>query len=227
MHFTCPPGCLPSFSASKPHTAPARPHPTSLVLPAHCPPRSPSRKLFRYIAGDADTPTAGLPTQSPYARGPIGGDDSVASSLASPSRMLRKIPRAPFKASRACRQHRTACTARHAPLCVSLRCVVPRPHLFARLTLTDPLGRLPPPPPLQVLDAPALADDYYLNLVDWSAQNTLAVGLGTCVYLWSACTSKVTRLVDFGEGGAVCRWARRAWRVPMHWRAGDRWIGAC
>ena len=57
----------------------------------------------------------------------------------------------------------------------------------------------------QVLDAPALADDYYLNLVDWSAQNTLAVGLGTCVYLWSACTSKVTRLVDFGEGGAVCR----------------------
>jgi cell division cycle 20-like protein 1 (cofactor of APC complex) len=56
-----------------------------------------------------------------------------------------------------------------------------------------------------VLDAPALADDYYLNLVDWSAQNTLAVGLGTCVYLWSACTSKVTRLVDFGEGGAVCR----------------------
>jgi cell division cycle 20-like protein 1 (cofactor of APC complex) len=61
--------------------------------------------------------------------------------------------------------------------------------------------------PPQVLDAPALADDYYLNLVDWSAQNTLAVGLGTCVYLWSACTSKVTRLVDFGEGGAVCRWA--------------------
>lgn len=60
--------------------------------------------------------------------------------------------------------------------------------------------------PQQVLDAPALADDYYLNLVDWSSQNVLAVGLGTCVYLWSACTSKVTRLVDFGEGGAVCRW---------------------
>ncbi|KAI7838985.1 hypothetical protein COHA_007270 [Chlorella ohadii] len=123
------------------------------------PTKSPSRKLFRYIAGDAGTPTAGLPTQSPYARGPIGGEDSLAASLASPSRMLRKIPRAPFK----------------------------------------------------VLDAPALADDYYLNLVDWSAQNTLAVGLGTCVYLWSACTSKVTRLVDFGEGGAVCSvsWSQR------------------
>ncbi|KAI3430499.1 hypothetical protein D9Q98_005094 [Chlorella vulgaris] len=123
------------------------------------PSKSPSRKLFRYLAGDADTPTAGLPTQSPYARGPIGGDDSAASTLASPTRMLRKIPRAPFK----------------------------------------------------VLDAPAVADDYYLNLVDWSAQNTLAVGLGTCVYLWSACTSKVTRLVDFGDGGAVCSvsWSQR------------------
>ena len=46
-------------------------------------------------------------------------------------------------------------------------------------------------PAAQVLDAPALQDDFYLNLVDWSSQNVLAVGLGTCVYLWSACTSKV------------------------------------
>ena len=52
---------------------------------------------------------------------------------------------------------------------------------------------LPPALPLchQVLDAPALKDDFYLNLVDWSAQNLLAVGLDTCVYLWSAHTSKV------------------------------------
>jgi WD40 repeat protein len=42
-----------------------------------------------------------------------------------------------------------------------------------------------------VLDAPALQDDFYLNLVDWSSLNVLAVGLGSCVYLWSACTSKV------------------------------------
>lgn len=44
-----------------------------------------------------------------------------------------------------------------------------------------------------MLDAPELQDDFYLNLVDWSAQNVLAVGLGSCVYLWSACTSQVTR----------------------------------
>ena len=43
---------------------------------------------------------------------------------------------------------------------------------------------------MQVLDAPALQDDFYLNLVDWSSQNVLAVGLGSCVYLWSASTSK-------------------------------------
>ena len=58
----------------------------------------------------------------------------------------------------------------------------------------------PPPPSCQVLDAPALADDFYLNLVDWSAQNVLAVGLGPCVYLWSACTSKA-RGLGGTEGG--------------------------
>ena len=50
--------------------------------------------------------------------------------------------------------------------------------------------------PFKVLDAPELQDDFYLNLVDWSAQNVLSVGLGSCVYLWSACTSQVTKLCD-------------------------------
>jgi len=54
-----------------------------------------------------------------------------------------------------------------------------------------------------VLDAPALQDDYYLNLVDWSSGNVLAVGLGSCVYLWSATTSKVTKLYDLGPQDQV------------------------
>lgn len=58
--------------------------------------------------------------------------------------------------------------------------------------------------PFKVLDAPCLKDDFYLNLVDWSAQNVLAVGLGPCVYLWSACTSVVTKLCDLQFGGPVC-----------------------
>ena len=53
--------------------------------------------------------------------------------------------------------------------------------------------------PTKVLDAPSLQDDFYLNLVDWSSQNVLAVGLGNCVYLWSAATSKVTQLCDLTE----------------------------
>jgi len=52
--------------------------------------------------------------------------------------------------------------------------------------------------PFKVLDAPDLADDFYLNLVDWGSENILAVGLGSCVYLWTASTGKVTKLCDLG-----------------------------
>jgi len=48
------------------------------------------------------------------------------------------------------------------------------------------------------LDAPSLSDDFYLNLIDWSNDNQLAVGLGNCIYLWNAETSKVTRLCEIG-----------------------------
>ncbi|CAO1618070.1 unnamed protein product [Sympodiomycopsis kandeliae] len=50
--------------------------------------------------------------------------------------------------------------------------------------------------PFKVLDAPELADDFYLNLVDWSSSDTLAVGLNKSVYLWSARDSKVEQLVE-------------------------------
>ena len=57
--------------------------------------------------------------------------------------------------------------------------------------------------PYKVLDAPALADDYYLNLVDWSSSNFLSVALASSVYLWSACNSKVTKLCDLEGGDSV------------------------
>ena len=57
------------------------------------------------------------------------------------------------------------------------------------------IGKLP----FKVLDAPQLQDDFYLNLVDWSAMNVLAVGLGSTVYIWSAYTSKVSKLCDVEE----------------------------
>lgn len=43
----------------------------------------------------------------------------------------------------------------------------------------------------QILDAPKLPDDFYMNLIDWSAQNMLAVGLGSSVFLWNAVNSNV------------------------------------
>ncbi|GKB96055.1 FIZZY-related 2-like protein, partial [Tanacetum coccineum] len=46
-----------------------------------------------------------------------------------------------------------------------------------------------------VLDASALQDDFYLNLVYWSSHNVLAVGLGKCV----------TKLYDLGNDDSVCR----------------------
>lgn len=50
--------------------------------------------------------------------------------------------------------------------------------------------------PYRVLDAPELADDFYLNLVDWSSTNVLGVGLGSCVYLWTAHNATVSKLCD-------------------------------
>lgn len=57
--------------------------------------------------------------------------------------------------------------------------------------------------PTKVLDAPALYDDFYLNLVDWSASNLLAVGLSNSVYIWNAGNSKVVRLVELNENDLI------------------------
>jgi cell division cycle 20-like protein 1 (cofactor of APC complex) len=50
--------------------------------------------------------------------------------------------------------------------------------------------------PYKVLDAPDLADDFYLNLVDWGSQNILGVGLGNCVYMWNSSSGRVTKLCE-------------------------------
>jgi cell division cycle protein 20 (cofactor of APC complex) len=55
----------------------------------------------------------------------------------------------------------------------------------------------------RTLDAPDLLDDYYLNLLDWSANNVLAVALGNTVYLWDATTSSIEELLVVDEEGPV------------------------
>ena len=64
--------------------------------------------------------------------------------------------------------------------------------------------------PYKVLDAPDLADDFYLNLVDWGPSNVLAVGLGDSVYLWNSESGKVEQLTRFeGEQVTSVGWIQR------------------
>lgn len=55
----------------------------------------------------------------------------------------------------------------------------------------------------RVLDAPGLVDDYYLNLLDWSSQNILAVALSNCVYLWNGSSGETEPLVELEEDDLV------------------------
>eukprot|EP01107_Rhizomastix_libera_P007741 TRINITY_DN22755_c0_g1_i1.p1 TRINITY_DN22755_c0_g1~~TRINITY_DN22755_c0_g1_i1.p1 ORF type:complete len:469 (+),score=94.54 TRINITY_DN22755_c0_g1_i1:24-1409(+) len=48
----------------------------------------------------------------------------------------------------------------------------------------------------RVLDAPGMVNDYYLNLLSWGARNELAVALGQDVYLWSAESGSISKLLE-------------------------------
>lgn len=61
-------------------------------------------------------------------------------------------------------------------------------------TSTKKNARHIPQIPERILDAPDLIDDYYLNLLDWSCNNHLAVALGGFVYLWNAVSGDIVQL---------------------------------
>jgi cell division cycle protein 20 (cofactor of APC complex) len=54
--------------------------------------------------------------------------------------------------------------------------------------------------PERVLDAPGLVDDYYLNLLDWSSTNYVAIALSESVYIWNAETGDVGCLCSVTNG---------------------------
>lgn len=60
--------------------------------------------------------------------------------------------------------------------------------------------------PERILDAPNLIDDYYLNLIDWSSSNLLAVALGNSVYLWNGNTSETMQLMTSPENICSVNW---------------------
>ncbi|KAH9919943.1 uncharacterized protein B0H18DRAFT_842644, partial [Fomitopsis serialis] len=61
-------------------------------------------------------------------------------------------------------------------------------------------GRKIPTAPERVLDAPGMLDDFYLNIVAWSAQNTLAVALAENTYFWRADSGDVVHVGEMPEG---------------------------
>lgn len=70
--------------------------------------------------------------------------------------------------------------------------------------------------PFKVLDAPDLADDFYLNLVDWGGSNILGVGLGSCVYMWNSASGRVTKLCDLQDDIVTSvSWIQRGTHVAI------------
>ncbi|KZF25038.1 anaphase promoting complex protein [Xylona heveae TC161] len=70
--------------------------------------------------------------------------------------------------------------------------------------------------PYKVLDAPDLADDFYLNLVDWGSSNVLGVGLGSCVYMWNAQSGRVTKLCELqGDTVTSVSWIQRGSHISI------------
>lgn len=76
-----------------------------------------------------------------------------------------------------------------------------------------PISRVP----YKVLDAPELADDFYLNLVDWGSANILGVGLGSSVYMWNSNTGRVNQLCKLPDGDKVTSvsWIQRGSHVAV------------
>lgn len=56
-----------------------------------------------------------------------------------------------------------------------------------------------PSQPERILDAPDIINDYYLQLIDWSHSNVLAVALKNEVYLWNAATGSIDNLLTLDE----------------------------
>ncbi|KAK3813440.1 MAG: WD40-repeat-containing domain protein [Benniella sp.] len=71
--------------------------------------------------------------------------------------------------------------------------------------------------PEKVLDAPGLKDDYYLNLMDWSCSNMIAIGLDKSVFLWDAETGNAECLMSVtGNTDAI---ASVSWAYDGHYLA--------
>ncbi|KAJ5066104.1 fizzy-related protein [Anaeramoeba ignava] len=73
------------------------------------------------------------------------------------------------------------------------------------------------PFPFKILDAPSLEDDFYLNLVDWSNTNLIAVGISKYVFLLNVKTGSVTRICELGSDDKISTvsWIQRGTHIAI------------
>jgi len=64
--------------------------------------------------------------------------------------------------------------------------------------------------PLRVLDAPGVTDDYYTNPIDWGCNNSVAIALGSTVYLWNASTASTVEFNTFNQLITSVHWHQDA-----------------
>jgi cell division cycle protein 20 (cofactor of APC complex) len=65
---------------------------------------------------------------------------------------------------------------------------------------TQAPNRMIPSTSSRILDAPGLIDDFYINPLDWSVNNQIAVALGPSVYLWNASSGAIDELMMMPGG---------------------------
>uniref|UniRef100_A0A7S1EJ41 CDC20/Fizzy WD40 domain-containing protein n=1 Tax=Hemiselmis andersenii TaxID=464988 RepID=A0A7S1EJ41_HEMAN len=94
-----------------------------------------------------------------------------------------------------------------SPMSPSSRLCASSPSSPSSPTAASPKKRRParfiPKSPDKILDAPDLVDDYYLNLLDWSPSNILAVALSQSVFLWNASTGATHKLLETTGAGNI------------------------
>jgi cell division cycle 20-like protein 1 (cofactor of APC complex) len=78
-------------------------------------------------------------------------------------------------------------------------------------------SRKVPKLPFKVLAVPNIQDDFYMNLLDWSDNNVLAVGLNHEIYLFHVITEQVVKLCSLGVSSPTGHSDRV---TSLHWLDG-------
>jgi cell division cycle protein 20 (cofactor of APC complex) len=73
----------------------------------------------------------------------------------------------------------------------------------------------------QILDAPDLIDDYYLNLLDWSSTNILAVALGNKVYTYDVSNQETQYLCSYAHNYTSLSWSSNSSHIAIGTNNGE------